>query len=219
MIHLTDIQNSKKIKAYIQKADDTLGVLGYTDHGLFHVTKVANEARDILLTMGYPHREAELAWIAGFLHDIGNVVNRTAHAQSGALLAFRLLEEMGSDPEDTATIITAIGNHDENTSRPVNPVCAAVVLADKSDVRYSRVRNQDPTTFDIHDRVNYAVKQSSLAISDDKQVINLDLTIDTTQCAVMDYFEIFLSRMSLCRKAANNLGLRFTLTVNGQQLL
>ena len=219
MIHLTDIQNSEKIKTYIQKADETLGALGYTDHGLFHVTKVANEARDILLTMGHPHREAELAWIAGFLHDIGNVVNRTAHAQSGALLAFRLLEDMGSDPEDTATIITAIGNHDENTSRPVNPVCAAVVLADKSDVRYSRVRNQDPTTFDIHDRVNYAVKQSSLAICDEKNVINLDLTIDTTQCAVMDYFEIFLSRMSLCRKAANNLGLKFTLTVNDQQLL
>ena len=219
MIHLTDIQNCEKIKTYIQKADETLGVLGYTDHGLFHVTKVANEARDILLTMGYPNREAELAWIAGFLHDIGNVVNRTAHAQSGALIAFRLLEDLGSDPEDTATIITAIGNHDENTSRPVNPVCAAVVLADKSDVRYSRVRNQDPTTFDIHDRVNFAVKQSSLVISDDKQVINLDLNIDTTQCAVMDYFEIFLSRMSLCRKAANNLNLRFALTVNGQQLL
>ena len=219
MIRYTDIQNCEKIKTYIQKSDETLGALGYTDHGLFHVTKVANEARDILLTMGYPQREAELAWIAGFLHDIGNVINRTAHAQSGALLAFHFLEEMGADPEETATIITAIGNHDETTARPVNPVCAAVILADKSDVRYSRVRNQDPTTFDIHDRVNYAVKQSSLAISDDKKVINLDLNIDTTQCAVMDYFEIFLIRMNLCRKAANNLNLRFALTVNGQQLL
>ena len=219
MITITDVQNNQKIKTYIQKADETLGVLGYTDHGLYHSTKVANEARDILLTMGYPTREADLAWIAGFLHDIGNVVNRTEHAQSGAILAFRLLEDMDSDPEDTAAIITAIGNHDENTSRPVNPICAAVVLADKCDVRYTRVRNQDPTTFDIHDRVNYAVKQSSLTITDDKEAIILDLTIDTTQCAVMDYFEIFLSRMALCRKAANNLSLRFGLLVNGQQLL
>ena len=219
MINFTDIKNNKKIKTYIQKADETLGVLGYTDHGLYHVTKVANEARDILLAIGYPEREAELAWIAGYLHDIGNVINRTAHAQSGALLAFRLLEDMGLDPEETATIITAIGNHDETTSRPVNPVCAAVVLADKCDVRYSRVRNQDPTTFDIHDRVNYAVKESTLTISDDKKVIKLDLNLDTTQCAVMDYFEIFLLRMALCRKAANNLDLRFALTVNGQQLL
>jgi len=219
MITIADIKNNEKIKTYIKKADETLGVLGYTDHGLFHSTKVANEARDILQTMGYPQREAELAWIAGYLHDIGNVVNRTAHAQSGALLAFRLLEDMNSNPEDTATIITAIGNHDENTSRPVNPICAAVVLADKCDVRYSRVRNQDPTTFDIHDRVNYAVKQSSLTISEDKTTICLDMTIDTTQCAVMDYFEIFLSRMALCRKAADNLSLRFTLIVNGQQLL
>jgi len=219
MISYKDIQTNEKIKTYILKSDATLGVLGYTDHGLFHVTKVANEARDILLTMGYPSREAELAWIAGFLHDIGNVINRKDHAQSGALIAFRLLEEMGADPEDTATIITAIGNHDENTAQPVNPVCAAVILADKSDVRYSRVRNQDPTTFDIHDRVNYAVKQSALTISEDKKTINLDMVLDTTQCAVMDYFEIFLSRMTLCRKAANNLGLRFALTVNGQQLL
>ena len=219
MISIQDIKANEKIKTYIQKSDETLGVLGYTDHGLFHVTKVANESRDILLAMGHPERETELAWIAGYLHDIGNVVNRTAHAQSGAVLAFRLLEEMGSNPEETATIITAIGNHDENTSRPVNPVCAAVVLADKCDVRYSRVRNQDPTTFDIHDRVNYAVKQSALTISEDKAIINLDMTLDTNQCAVMDYFDIFLSRMILCRNAADNLGLRFALTVNGQQLL
>ncbi|MCL2377651.1 MAG: HD domain-containing protein [Defluviitaleaceae bacterium] len=219
MITIADVKNNEKIKTYIQKADETLGVLGYTDHGLFHSTKVANESKEILETMGYPKREAELAWISGYLHDIGNVVNRTAHAQSGAILAFRLLEDMGSNPEDTATIITAIGNHDENTSRPVNPICAAVVLADKCDVRYSRVRNQDPTTFDIHDRVNFAVKQSSLTISEDKTTITLDMTIDTTQCAVMDYFEIFLSRMALCRKAADNLNLRFALVVNGQQLL
>jgi len=219
VITYTEVQNNKKIKTYIQKSDAALGVLGYTDHGLFHVTKVANEARDMLLKMGHTDREAELAWIAGYLHDIGNVVNRTAHAQSGAIIAFQLLEEMGMPAEDIATIITAIGNHDENTSRPVNPVCAAVVLADKCDVRYSRVRNQDPTTFDIHDRVNYSVKESALTICDEKKVICLDMTIDTSQCAVMDYFEIFLSRMTLCRKAAANLGLRFALVVNGQPLL
>ena len=219
MIKFTDITTNKKIQTYIQKSDENLVALGFTDHGFYHVTKVANMARDILLTLGYSKREAELAQIAGYLHDIGNVVNRTAHAQSGALLAFHLLEEMGSDPTDTATIITAIGNHDENTSRPVNPICAAVVLADKCDVRYSRVRNQDPTTFDIHDRVNYAVKESDLNIDIEKKTMKLELTLDTEYSAVMDYFEIFLSRMSLCRKAADSLGLKFGLMVNGQRLL
>jgi len=219
MIRFADVQNNENIKVYIQKADETLGSLGFTDHGLGHVTKVATEAREILLTMGYSEREAEVAQIAGFLHDIGNIINRVAHAQSGALLAFQLLTEMGADPEDIATIITAIGNHDEKTAAPVNPACAAVILADKSDVRMSRVRNTDLSTFDIHDRVNYAVKQSSLTISEDKTIINLDLTIDTEQCAVMDYFEIFLMRMSLCSKAAAKLNLRFALTINGQQLL
>ncbi|MCL2367472.1 MAG: HD domain-containing protein [Oscillospiraceae bacterium] len=218
-MRFTDVRNSAKIKTYIQKADDTLSVQGFTDHSFPHVTKVATEAGDILRTMGYTEREAELAQIAGYLHDIGNVVNRTAHAQTGALLAFRLLEELGGEPEDIATVITAIGNHDEHTSAPVNPICAAVILADKSDVRMTRVRNRDIPTFDIHDRVNYAVKESSLTINDDKTIINLDLTIDTAQCAVMDYFEIFLSRMTLCRRAAEMLNLRFTLTINGQQLL
>jgi len=219
MIRFTDIQQSEKVRTYIQKADETLGVQGFTDHSFPHVTKVAIEAGELLRTMGYSEREAELAQIAGFLHDIGNVVNRAAHAQTGALLAFRLLEEMGMDPEEIATIITAIGNHDEGTSAPVNPICAAVILADKSDVRRSRVRNRNIGTFDIHDRVNYSVTQSSLKINEDRTEINLDLTIDTTQCAVMDYFEIFLTRMTLCRRASEMLKLRFTLTINGQQLL
>ena len=219
MIRFTDIQQSEKVRTYIQKADETLGVQGFTDHSFPHVTKVAIEAGELLRTMGYSEREAELAQIAGFLHDIGNVVNRAAHAQTGALLAFRLLEEMGMDPEEIATIITAIGNHDEGTSAPVNPICAAVILADKSDVRRSRVRNRNIGTFDIHDRVNYSVTHSQLAIKDCKTEINLNLTIDTEQSAVMDYFEIFLSRMSLCRRAAEMLNLRFTLTINGQQLL
>jgi len=219
MIHFTDIRNSEKVRTYIQKADETLGALGFTDHGIGHVTKVAHGARDILLTMGYSEREAELAQIAGFLHDIGNVINRVAHAQSGALIAFRLLEDMGADTEEISTIITAIGNHDEGTAVPVNPACAAVILADKSDVLMNRVRNQDLTTFDIHDRVNYAVKKSALNISDDKTIITLVLTIDTEQCSVMDYFTIFLDRMSLCRCAAEKLGLIFSLVINDQRLL
>ena len=219
MIRFSDVKSSEKIRTYIKRADETLAVQGFTDHGFGHVTKVSEEAAAILRIMGYSEREAELAQIAGFLHDIGNVINRAAHAQTGALLAFQLLEELGATPEENATVITAIGNHDEGTSVPVSPICAAVILADKSDVRASRVRNLETSTFDIHDRVNYAVKQSTLKISDDKATINLELTIDTTYCAVMDYFEIFLTRMSLCRKAAEMLSLRFTLTINGQQLL
>jgi metal-dependent HD superfamily phosphatase/phosphodiesterase len=219
MIGFKDIQNNERIRTYITKADETLGALGYTDHGLGHVTKVAKEAHDILLTMGYSEREAEIARIAGFLHDIGNVVNRSDHAQSGALMAFKFLEDMGMDAEEVATIITAIGNHDEKTATLVNPVCAAVVLADKGDVRMSRVRNTVFATFDIHDRVNYAVKESSLKISPDKKIITLDLTIDKKYCAVMDYFEIFLTRMTLCRKAADMLGLKFSLRINELELL
>jgi len=219
MIRFTDIQSNERIRTYITKADETLGALGYTDHGLGHVTKVAKEAHDILLTIGHSQREAEIAQIAGFLHDIGNVINRSDHAQSGALMAFRILEDLGMNPEEVATIITAIGNHDEKTANLVNPVCAAVVLADKGDVRMSRVRNTIFATFDIHDRVNYAVKESSLTISEDKKVIMLDLTIDTKYCAVMDYFEIFLSRMTLCRKAADMLNLRFALRINELDLL
>ncbi|MCL2563072.1 MAG: HD domain-containing protein [Oscillospiraceae bacterium] len=219
MIRYNDIQQNEKIRTYIQKSDDTLSVQGFTDHSFGHVTKIAMEAGDILRTMGYAEREVELAQIAGFLHDIGNMVNRKDHAQSGALIAFRLLDEMGGDPEEIATVITAIGNHDEGTAAPVSAVCAAVILADKADVRRSRVRNRDIATFDIHDRVNYAVEQSYLAISADKTEISLNLSIDTAHCAVMDYFEIFLSRMTLCRRAAAMLDLRFTLTINGQQLL
>ncbi|MCL2569465.1 MAG: HD domain-containing protein [Oscillospiraceae bacterium] len=219
MIRFIDIQQNSAIKTYIQRADETLSVQGFTDHSFPHVTKVAKEAGALLRTMGYSEREAELTEIAGYLHDIGNVVNRTAHSQTGALIAFQLLNDLGMDPTEIATVITAIGNHDEATAAPVNPVCAAVILADKSDVRRSRVRNRNLGTFDIHDRVNYSVTHSALTISDDRTVVNLDLTIDTTQCAIMDYFEIFLTRMSLCRRAAEMLNLRFSLTINGQQLL
>ncbi|MBR5248256.1 MAG: HD domain-containing protein [Lachnospiraceae bacterium] len=217
-ITFEEIKNSEVIKTYIRKADESLIALGYTEHSFAHVTKVAQIAKDILLTLGYSEREAELAQIAGYLHDIGNVINRVDHAQSGAVMAFRILDNMGADPEDIATIITAIGNHDESTAFPVNPVAAALILADKTDVRYTRVRNQDFASFDIHDRVNYSVKESTVHVEKGSH-LELRLKIDTQMCAVMDYFEIFLNRMILCRKAAEKLGLAFQLVINGQRLI
>ena len=219
MITIEDIKNSSQIRTYIQKADETMCALGYTEHSFAHVTRVSETARQILLTLGYSPREAELAQIAGYIHDIGNVINRVDHAQSGAVMAFRILDNMGADPEDIATIITAIGNHDEGTAFPVNAVAAAIILADKTDVRRSRVRNRDFATFDIHDRVNYAVHQSRTEITADHQKIILDLKIDTQISAVMDYFEIFMQRMLLCRKAAEKLGLTFSLVINDQIIL
>ena len=213
-----DVAQNETIKTYIRKADETLISLGYTEHSFAHVTKVAKLAGEILLEAGYSEREAELARIAGYLHDIGNVINRIDHAQSGAVMAFRILDQMGAEPEDIATIITAIGNHDESTAFPVNPVAAALILADKTDVRYTRVRNQDFASFDIHDRVNYSVKESKVMIEMDSH-IELQIRIETKMCSVMDYFEIFLGRMILCRKAAEKLGLEFRLNVNGHRLV
>ncbi len=217
-IRYEDILDSEEIRSYIRKADESLIALGYTEHSFAHVTKVAETSRRILLALGYPERDAELAAIAGYLHDIGNVINRVDHAQSGAIMAFRILDHMNAVPDDIATIITAIGNHDEGTAFPVNPVAAALILADKTDVRSSRVRNKDMATFDIHDRVNYAVTRSELNIIPDRE-IGLDLTIDTEISTVMDYFEIFLGRMVLCRKAAEKLGVHFSLTINGQRMM
>lgn len=216
-ITLEQIKQSREIRSYIQKADESLCALGYTEHSFAHVGRVSALAGQILLFLGYDARTAELAMIAGWLHDIGNVINRIDHAQSGAVMAFRILDKMGADPEEVATIITAIGNHDEGTAFPVNPVAAALILADKTDVRANRVRNQDPSTFDIHDRVNFSVKSGEVTLQPGE--ICLHLTIDTTVCAVMDYFEIFLQRMLLCRKAAEKLGLRFGLEINGQCMM
>ena len=218
IIQYEDVKNSPVVQTYIKKADESLNALGYTEHSFAHVTKVADTASKILLTQGYSTRDAELAKIAGYLHDIGNVINRVDHAQSGAVMAFRILDNMGADPEDIATIITAIGNHDESTAFPVNAVAAALILADKTDVRYTRVRNQDFATYDIHDRVNYSVKESNLEIVKDSH-IELILKIETEMCSVMDYFEIFLGRMLLCRKAAEKLGLEFRLKINEQRLI
>ena len=219
MISFEDIKNNAAVKTYIQKADVSLQALGYTEHSFAHVTKVAVCAGDILAQLNYPPHEVELAKIAGYLHDIGNLVNRIDHSQSGAVMAFRILDHMDMDAEDVATIITAIGNHDEGTGVPVDEVSAALILADKSDVRRSRVRNSDISTFDIHDRVNFSVKDSSLKISSDKTSITLFLEIETKYSSIIDYFEIFLHRMILCRKAAEKLGLKFRLEINGQTLL
>ena len=214
-----DVRNSPEIRTYITQADTSLIALGYTEHSFAHVTRCAQVAADILTRLGYSAREVELARISAFMHDIGNVINRIDHAQSGAVMAFRILDKMGMDPAEIATVITAIGNHDEHTAFPVNAVAAALILADKTDVRRSRVRNQDFTNFDIHDRVNYAVEHSDVLMDAEHKTITLSLAINTQVCAVMDYFEIFLQRMLLCRKAAERLGLSFRLEINKQILL
>lgn len=219
MITFEDIKNNEPIRTYITKADESLIALGFTEHSFAHVTKVAETAKYILQTLGYPERDCELAAIAGYLHDIGNLINRIDHAQSGAVMAFRILDNMGFPPDEIATITTAIGNHDEGTAEAVNAIAAALILADKTDVRRSRVRNKDIATFDIHDRVNYSVKKSVTKINEDKTLIKLKLTVDPRYGTVMDYFEIFLGRMTLCRRAAEKLGLQFKLIINEQQLL
>ena len=219
LVTYEDIRNDESIKCYITEADKALSALGYTEHSVPHVVKAAMMAEMILLTLNYPKRTAELAKIAGYMHDIGNIVNRIDHAQSGAVMAFRLLDRMGMDPAEIAMVISAIGNHDEGTAVAVNPIAAALILADKTDVRRSRVRNQDFASFDIHDRVNYAVEESKIYFNEDHSAIILDLKIDTSISAVMDYFEIFLGRMMLSRKAAEFLNISFELVINGQRLL
>ncbi len=219
MLSYESIKQNENIRTYIRKADESLRALGYTEHSFAHVTKVAETAGEILATFGYSAHDVELVKIAGYLHDIGNLVNRVDHSQSGAVMAFRILDKLGMDAEDIADIVTAIGNHDEGTGTPVNAISAALFLADKSDVRRSRVRNMDPASFDIHDRVNYSVDESKLELDPSAGEIRLRLHIDTAYSAVADYFEIFLTRMLLCKKAAEKLGQRFRLIINGQSLM
>lgn len=219
MLTYDELTKSDAIRTYIIRADESLTALGFTEHSFAHVMHVAETAGYILRTMGFDGRTVELAKIAGYLHDIGNLVNRKDHSQSGAVMAWSILNDKGCDPSELATIVTAIGNHDEGTGVPVNPVAAALILADKADVRRSRVRNRDVTTFDIHDRVNYSVKKSALKINEEKTAVTLELMIDTQFGSVMDYFEIFMNRMILCRKAAEKLGLKFKLIINEQQLI
>ena len=217
-ISFDQIRADEKINTYIRQADASMRAMGYTEHSFAHVTRCADRASRLLEQLGYSARELELVRIAAYLHDIGNVVNRNDHAHSGAVLAFQLLDELGMDAEEVATVITAIGNHDESTAYPVNAVAAALILADKTDVRYTRVRTQDFSKFDIHDRVNYSVKESEVEIVKDSHIV-LNLKIETEMCSVMDYFEIFLNRMLLCKKAAEKLGVSFWLVINGQRLV
>ena len=221
MSHLTfeDIRNHEEIKTYISAADKALSELGYTEHSFAHVEKVAQTAAMILTTLGYPERQVELARIAGFLHDIGNVVNRTDHAQSGAVMSFRILDRLEMPVDEICSIISAIGNHDETTAQPIDAISAALILADKSDVRRSRVRNTDLLTFDIHDRVNYAVEYADLHFNEDQTAIVLDLKIDTEISSVLEYFEIFMQRMLLCKRAALFFHLKFKMYMNGSNVL
>jgi len=219
MLTFSELKNNASINTYIESADRSLSALGFTEHSFAHVTKVAADSKYILSTLGYTNHEIDLVQIAAYLHDIGNVVNRIEHSQSGAVMAFRILDNLNMEPENIARIVTAIGNHDEGTGVPVDSISAALILADKSDVRRSRVRNTDKSTFDIHDRVNYSVVSSLLKINDKKTEILLSLTIDTEYASIMEFFEIFIERLLLCQKAADKLNLKFKLEVNNQLLL
>ena len=214
-----EIKKNEEINTYIRQADLALSALGFTEHSFAHVTLVAEKAGYILQTLGYPERTVELVKIAGYLHDIGNLVNRVEHSQSGAIMAFRILDHLNFPPDEIGQIVSAIGNHDEGTGVPVSALAAALILADNSDVRRNRVRNQDISNFDIHDRVNYSVTKSELKINESHTLIKLKLSVDTRYGSVMDYFEIFLQRMILCRKAAEKLGMQFKLMINEQQLM
>ena len=212
------VKQDGAVKVYIAQADASMEALGFTEHSFAHVGRVASIAGYILEQLGYPERTVELAKIAGYLHDIGNLVNRVDHSQSGAVMAFRILDRMNFPPEEIAAIVTAIGNHDEGTGVPVNAVAAALIIADKSDVRRSRVRDKADIADDIHDRVNYSVTDSRLTINEEKTALELALTVDTTVSSIMEYFEIFMKRMLMCRKAAKELGLTFKVTINGHSL-
>jgi len=218
MITYEQLKKDETIRTYIKKADELLSEIGYTEHSFQHVTKVAESAGYILKSLGYSNRDVELVKMAAYLHDIGNIINRADHSQSSALMAFWILNNHGMDSNDIATIISAIGNHDEGTGIPSNHISAALIIADKSDVRRTRVRG-NANEYDIHDRVNYSVYNSSILIDESKINITLSLDIDTSYGSIMDYFEIFTERMILCRRAAEQLGLKFRLVINNQQIM
>ena len=217
-ITLKDVRHDGRVRTYITRANEQMQAIGYTEHGHRHAGIVSTIARTILTNLAHPEREAELAAIAGYLHDMGCVVNRVGHVEAGALMSFSILTEMGMRADEIGTVIGAIGNHEEPNGLPISPVSAAVILADKSDVHFSRVQEKDPVKFDIHDRVNYAVQKSYLRVDDGAKSIILELTIDTTHASVTEYFEIFVLRMVLCRRAADFLGCKFHLNINGVNL-
>lgn len=219
LVTAEQVKKHPQVKAFISKANEFLGVMGYTEHGLRHASLVGSIAYNILQRLHYTERDCELAYIAGYLHDIGNVVNRHWHAQNGALIAYRILSELQMGPEEIALIIGAIGNHDESDGLPISPVSAALIIADKSDVHRSRVRSNDPAMWDIHDRVNWATTRSFVHVDEDGKKISLEVEIDTAIAHVMEYFEIFLSRMLVSRRAAQLLGCEYHLIINGTQLL
>jgi len=219
MITVEDVKKNEQVRLLIKKSDEILGIIGYTEHGERHASLAASIAYNILDRLKHPEKRAHLASISAYLHDIGNVINRDYHAQTGAILARSILSEMQMPPEDIMEVIAAIGNHDEKDGQPVSDICAAVVLADKSDVHSSRVRTPEWIKQDIHDRVNFAAKSSFLRVDEEKKIITLEIKIDTAISQVMEYFEIFLSRMLVCRRAAEFLGLKFQLDINGQRLL
>ena len=219
MVRLSEVKKHPSIKAYIKQADANLQAMGYTEHGLRHIGLVSSIAHNVLEHLGYEERSAELAAIAGYLHDIGNCVGRVHHGASSALLAEPFLRELGMPPEEVALILSAVGNHEEEVGEPVNEIAAALILADKSDVHRTRVRNRDVASFDIHDRVNYAVIKSFLDVNATERLITLRISIETENTSIMEYFEIFLDRMLMCRRAAAYLDCQFKLEINGALLL
>ena len=217
-VTLRDVRRDPRVKTYIQKANEQMAAVGYTEHGFRHAGIVAGVARGIPRQLGLDPRESDLAAIAGYLHDIGNVINRNNHCETGALLAGQILSGMGMDPLEIAIIMGAIGNHEEESGFPINTTAAAVIIADKSDVHFSRVQNPNPHSFDIHDRVNHAVQKSYLRVDPENKVISLELSVDVGSASMMEYFEIFLLRMLMCRRAADFLKCKFKLVINGVDL-
>ena len=219
MITLKDIKENQELDALIRGAQKQLNAIGYTEHGHRHISIVSKRAGDILEKLGYPERTVELARIAGYMHDIGNCVNRVDHAHSGAIMAYNILKEMEMPVDERTEIMMAIGNHDENTGTAISDISAALILADKSDVHRDSVVNKNLSTFDIHDRVNYAVTNAELEIDEKERKIILNLTIDTNICPVLDYFEIFMQRTMMSKYAAKYLKVWFELVINGTKLL
>lgn len=218
IVTLDTVRRNPKVKTFIEAANEQMDALGYTEHGFRHASIVAETAHSIIASLGQGARQAELAAISGYLHDIGNAVNRLGHPDTSAIMAFTLLNEIGMPATEIAQVIAAIGNHEEELGAPVSAISAALIIADKSDVHHSRVQNQNPLTFDIHDRVNFSVQKSALRVDTANKSINLELTTDEQSASVMEYFEIFLSRMLMCRRAADFFGYKFKLIINGVEM-